>query len=462
MRISELYSLAKEEERLSLIDTIQTHSEKYLHDNTSIDSSLAFQIAAILEAKRDSQTKLLLVFSLLRKFYLSEFYKKHKTDEGITDIGCAHTLALAPLLETNPWKSFFGLIQPNLSGSLSEKIQKKRAHLLENGAHQKGHSWKYMLLNPDVLLHAFRSHPIGHALLGWIWPYDPRLAENYPSLLLREEEKLYHAITPTPTIGVNPSLEALAIIQAIENRQKGRAKGRAVDYKKNVKGWVYINLQSLHKEIERRRSLSLMSLNSSFPEQFFGITLDVNSSFYRYYQEESFSNSFKERIHQWLFDPLNYTLSSQGHYFPIAEKERPEWEERLRILSEEAFYLINTGTELEKQSAYKELMLLMIVRAWQGKIFRALSSRSDQIELLSTIACKECIDRGGKLNASLLWALDPSIDEEVEKKVIALFYGRALLARKRMIQPHRSDSFMDLVNVVPRMQVRDFCNRAFA
>lgn len=465
MRISDLLQEAKELERVTLLKSlkdvlsrVRKQQEKESHLK---ESHFSKECSEVLHTGPSSSKRLKKLFTRLRAFYKSDGYQELKDKEDHPDVSLAHSLTLCPFTETINWSSFLKLIQPSTDGKLLQKLSEKRTALVQSGAYEKDRSLSYLIRHPHIFLRAFRSHPLGHFLLGWICPYDPRMAENYPCLLFEEkkaEGSILFSITPTPSVGLSTSLEAESLIQALANRQAGVASG----CRPNLKAWIYVNLQSLRHGIEQARSTSLMELNERFENLFFGITLDVNSFFYKFYEEEQFSPVFIEQIQRWVLDKGNYSLNSpRGHFFPIPESKRHAWEKAFITMSEEAIGCLQDGTDQEKMRAYKELILVSLVRLWQGYVYGFFKQKGAPFELLSTVACKECIDRGGKLNAELVWALDKSQEDEREAKVVALFYGRALLARKRMIQKHRSDAFFDLIQCCSRPDLETLCHKAF-
>ncbi len=456
MRITDLLHEAKELERVTLLKSLKT-----VLSRVRKDSEFSQECNEVVDGGIRPSRKLKKLFTRLRSFYTSEGYLLKKNEESHSDIELAHSLTLCPFTETINWSSFLKLVQPASNGKLLQKLSERREALVHLGAYEKDRSLSYLIRHPHIFMRAFRSHPLGHFLLGWAFPYDPRMAENYPCLLFEEKKEhgsILFSITPTPSIGLETSLEATTLLQALANRQLGGESS----FRPHLKAWVYVNLQSLKMSIESDRSKSLMQLNERFQGLFYGITLDVNSFFYQFYEEEQFGSEFIEQIRRWVLDRDNYSLNTRtGHYFPIPEDKRGLWESAIRNISEEAAGCIQAGSEQAKVRAYKELILVSLVRLWQGYVYGIFKQRSEPFELLSTVACKECIDRGGKLNAELVWALDKSSDEEREAKSIALFYGRALLARKRMIQKHRSDAFFDLVQCCSKEDVERLCHHAF-
>lgn len=328
--------------------------------------------------------------------------------------------------------SLYEQLIPFQNENLLELLKTSRKWLHEQGAIKKGYNLRYIFQQPGQLLKIFKGMRLGAFFLNWVAPYDPRRTENYPTHLFDEELPRGRAIyvaTPTPTIGNEVRPEALALLETIV---EGEIRPR-------LRGWIYVNLQHRQKWQEMFRSKNIMQLNEKFSEQFFGCTLDVNSNFYRHHTVTT-----HEELIQWLLD--DQVIESDGlsaTYLPIPRQEWPQW--RAQALSKLRELPLEVGS-----TALKEMALLVMYRQFQEYVFKRLPQGS---EVITTVACKECIDRGGKMNAEILWS-SPYINlAEKNRMVAAIFFGRALFARNRMVQPHRSDAFLELLERVPNCKI---------
>jgi hypothetical protein len=95
--------------------------------------------------------------------------------------------------------------------------------------------------------------------------------------------------------------------------------------------------------------------------------------------------------------------------------------------------------------------VLGLIRAWQA--FCA-GARNDKV--MSTIACKECADRGGSVNAAFIWAKSEASEDMRAKEVMAILWGRPLLARQRLNEEKRSRGFEALVKILAPETVNSF------
>lgn len=321
-------------------------------------------------------------------------------------------------------------------------LRRSREWLHAQGAIKKGYNIRYILQQPGQLFKIFKGMRLGALFLSWLSPYDPRKTENYSTHLFDEDLPQGRAIyvaTPTPTIGNDVRPEALVALEAI---REGLVRP-------TMRAWLYVNLQHRKNWQERFRTKNIMQLNQQFAGYFFGCTLDVNSHFYRYTP----ITSHEDLVHWLLDDQVIDEASACSNYFPIPLEEWPAWkrgaEKKLRALP------LTIGSV-----AIKEIALLVLFRHFQEYVFSKLPLGS---EVLTTVACKECIDRGGKMNAEILWSspyLKPlqgtkKVSATVAKNraIAAIFFGRALFARKRMVQPHRADAFLELLERVPCCKV---------
>jgi hypothetical protein len=112
------------------------------------------------------------------------------------------------------------------------------------------------------------------------------------------------------------------------------------------------------------------------------------------------------------------------------------------------------------KAAYRELVHLSIIRYHQIQVSVDLAKQypDREIHILQSSVCKESMDRGGKTNACLLWALGEE-SPELYKNVFAAFYARALLSRGRLILADRMEPMLALTLVMEQAEIQQFLQR---
>lgn len=288
--------------------------------------------------------------------------------------------------------------------------------------------------------------------------YDELLSTGRGSFLART---IY---TPTPTVGDEVSLEAKALLQALENRGCLDPELLKVDPYPYV-CWCYVNLQNYNSADEGPRSIAVMRLNKEYPLSFSGITVAVNSPFYSagvHGRDEKkiealasdaygLTIEYKEAMKNELLQPVK----AGGYYFPDKSYQVP-----LDKIVEHAYRVvidcpINREIPQKKwnwyqKAAFRELVILGVMRFHVAQC--ALRSHAD---ILVSYACKESMDRGGKINAAFLWALG-SDTLEFQEIVFSALHGRSLLSRGRLILADRLEPLFALQIVVSQPKVHEF------
>ena len=150
------------------------------------------------------------------------------------------------------------------------------------------------------------------------------------------------------------------------------------------------------------------------------------------------------------------------YFFSIYEQEdQAFWHDCLSELIDIAYTTINelelTNTR-QTHKAFQELVIYLIVRAWHGFILRKLPASS---RILSTIACREGVDRGGALNGGLLGFLTSKTEQEKWIKAISVMWGRPLLFRARLNEEARAEGFFAISSLLPLERVQSLLLKAF-
>ncbi|MBS0654219.1 MAG: hypothetical protein JSR46_00435 [Verrucomicrobia bacterium] len=336
----------------------------------------------------------------------------------------------------------------------------KKAGLIDND-----YTLWYALNHPRELISAITSKSWGRGL-SYFKKFDPKgFAGNIPGAFFEEELTFRDHSTkvvartiysPTPSLGEGIVPEAKAMLQAMENHHS-----LAPDELQNEQcpylAWVYVNLQNLTSSHERRRSLSLMRLTEQYPHSFFAITVTQDAGLY----SEKNASHMLERMQQSLLDDDNFTLEGgkNGYCFPCrTDTEKEQWKEVLTRITELAFNLMD---DANNSVVFCELVTLAIVRYFHlrcGLSLAQLRPRDEQISYLVTSACKESIDRGGKINALLLLGKGRR-EPEVLKAAFSCFHARALSVRERLIKKERMMQACALLSVVPHDRLQQFLNK---
>lgn len=307
--------------------------------------------------------------------------------------------------------------------------------------------------------------------------YDARgpLGDNSPGAYYYEGNIL-NVITPSPTIGgqrnryqgVDPAFAA--VLQSMQNRQLHPE----LNLKKEA--WAYVNLQNITETKygavggEQERSKDIMRLNDTYPFSFTGITLTKDSNFYKAGVEHNVNwknidqtksiddvevhfTTLMAEMEKELINPNNFKLASSqngtGYYFPGDEDF---WTAKINAITLEATQLmkeivkdthnLNPQEIWELEAVAKEFVYTALTRV---ALFKKMEELGVEPSMWITLACKECIDRGGAENAKTLWALggDP-------RSVLGCILGRAPTARMKPILDYRWQHFRACVKWCPQ------------
>ncbi len=417
-------------------------------------------------------------------------YQFLKREEAHPAVCLLHTLCLASYIDVELLAAY-SMIGEAIYEATGEKetLYKTLIASMPAAVHagliQNDASFSYIKSYSRYLLGALKSRRIGSflKLLG-LGEYDPRgeLANN-AGMLFEEEITPSHAhekivvrtiYTPSPTIGDAVSPEARCFLQALENRHF-----LSPDVLKNdpypFSCWFYVNLQNITSKHEGKRSRALMQLNCEYPFSFYGITVSQDSSFYRggivskdvkkftkaLVAEEPLNTHYRQAMLDELCAEDNFTTANRGYYFPGSSTT---WKSAFQAIVDDAFHvaiavsrpegMIEARWNWQQKAAFRELVAIGIMRYAQLQVAKRGS-------IVTTYACKESIDRGGKINACMLWALakEPT---KVEKQVFHVLHARALLGRFRLILAMRAQPLFALMNTLKQETVHAFLQRRAA
>jgi hypothetical protein len=334
---------------------------------------------------------------------------------------------LFPLLE----RSVSFLEPPERTEDLFGKTRKAAVGF---GAHDTSHSLWYMLCHPKLVWSALTSVWIGHTLFGKVFPYDPKgFAKNISGLLFEEKRgensSILWTMGPTPTLGNILAPETECALESLEQGEK----------------WVYVNLQSLGCRDERPRSLTLLEASKRYQGRFCAASLSVDSPLYKGREGGDIQEHKKMLLNQ--LSRAIFLKDTSWYFFSLQGKQKEMWWSIVEEVVE-----LSLALSQGLIPVFHELVVLGLIRAWQAFHMK------DVNRLISTIACKECIDRGGSVNAAFMWALlgDDVGKKERARKVMAILWGRPLLARRRLIDKSRTIGFQALVAALPAKEVRHY------
>ena len=303
--------------------------------------------------------------------------------------------------------------------------------------------WNY-LTHPRVLWGMIAGSTIGSALFGRWFPFDPKAFGRNASGRIFSEEFADHrslgidwTVGPTPTLGDHAAPEAVAAVEALE-RRSSRCFPHSL--------WIYVNLQSMGHAAEGRRSRALLDLSFRHPSVFRMASISVDAPFYLGHEKGLTSlQAHRERLAIEL-------RKGKWYAFSLREGEESWWQCVDSVI--ESALAIAEKTERQAE-VFHELVVMGLIRAWQGFCCRGVVGMA-----MSTVACRECVDRGGSVNAAFLWALTKR-EEDRALAVMAVLWGRPLLSRHRLIYAGRTRGFEALVHSLSPEIVRDYVGRAW-
>ncbi len=314
---------------------------------------------------------------------------------------------------------------------------------------RSGHSLCYSLCHPRFLWNSWTGTYLGGLLLGRISPFDPKgFGGNSSGFLFKEKFSGRHGasldidwtVGPTPTVGGKIAPEAAAAIEAIHDRSSSCFPHVM---------WVYVNLQSMRWKAEGDRSHVLFTASQGAPSAFRLASVSVDAPFY--YNCDQALIPLREHRKLLLSELKKGLIPSRSSWyaFSLQDGERDQWWHCVEHVVEKAFCLASMTDH--QIPVFHELVVLGLVRAWQGFCCRIAGG-----SVMSTIACKECVDRGGSVNAAFTWAFFEGSDEERARAVQAVLWGRPLLSRQRLIEKPRTRGFEALARSLMPAMVRRY------
>ena len=459
-------------------------------------------ISTLENSKKSCQKKNQTLLKALRKCITHPIYHFLKEDETHPAITLLHSLCLASLAEPHLLESFLPLAEQigsctsqEISENLTfcELLKASRHSAYIHGLMKNDRNLQYALRHGKYLFGALLSMSFGR-WFSWIKKYDPRGdLENNPGAFFEQtfvtashtQCSARTVYTPSPTIGETVAPEMRAALQAMENRALQSNESLKKEYLPYI-FLVYTNLQNLQSPHERKRSLALMQLQRQYPLSCFVSTVSQDSPFYKdgvggrnekkiaqniAKNTSALDNAYKEALVQEIVNDDNFVFSyepihARSHYsFPI----RTMGEKMLYVkcfidIVEEAYSLVatkHTDNNWYAKAAFRELVFLGIIAFQQALSIQRIQQTHSSFSVLFTNACKENIDRGGKTNAELFWALGNRTKDSL-KQVLAAIHSRALLTRARLIHPHRIEAMYALTLLLSQDEVATFLENQYA
>ena len=204
---------------------------------------------------------------------------------------------------------------------------------------------------------AFLSSKTGSVCFGRVAPFDPRcFAKNIGGRFKRETigRPMSWLVGATPTVGDHLSKEASLAIEALRNGQSVFPYGL----------WVYCNLQSTKSFHEGGRSQGLLEASHQNIDHFRVASLSVDNPWYRSHHDKPLIQH-----RHFIEKELNAAIQGQASWyaFAIKDDERDEWTDWVGFVVDEAFAM---AQETKSSIVFQELVLLGIIRAWQGFCMR--------------------------------------------------------------------------------------------
>ena len=489
----------------------QKEYEAFCHSSLSVAKRLQDKVDTVTDhGKRNKQ-----ILKALRAALMHPIYLFLKEDEMHTIVHFLHTLCITSFSEPSLLDAFLPIGEHighltskelkqsgNTTINFHRFLQASRVTCHNHGLIKNDRGPKYFLKFSKYIFEAFLSTKLG-ARFCKFKKYDPKIhLENNAGaffeeklLFLRSKKACFArtVFTPTPTIGAIIAQEALGLLQALENRHFLTAAQLRNEPQRYL-CLIYTNLQNISSEHEHERSLALMRLNEKFPFSFFGITVSQDSAFYRSGILEKNERHIRKIIQGGAHSPLdlqyrdqmkdlvtfecNFSLKARktnphaSYYFPIYDKDNKQsCKADLQYIVDQAYHVVeekqkptsitcisDSEWNWYKKAAFRELTTLGIIKYFQNYAMKKLAAKqqnSEEIQLLMTNACKENIDRGGKINTELYWAMAGRHSKTL-KGALSSFHSRALLARRRLILPNRIEAIYALTMVLSQEEAQTF------
>ena len=280
----------------------------------------------------------------------------------------------------------------------------------------------------------------------------------------------------------------LALLQAMSNRYRMKLEDSKEDVKSpDTTHLHYTNLQNIKASDEGARSREIMRIQQEFPLSFSAISLTHDSEFYmdgihgidpnkvrqQIIKQQTPSpkhtptildTNYKEAFKTEILNDHNFSLDTikqgTGYYFPIQNNDEKDlFKEAVESIIDKAYTLADKMEpsvadialddelqkifEWEKKAAFRELVILGVARYFQTKNMAELPKGSTS---LAITACKENIDRGGKMTAEFAYSAIEG-QEEASDCAYNAAISRAPLARFRIPLDYRMKPFMALLEV---------------
>jgi hypothetical protein len=448
------------------------------------------------------------ILRLLRRAIRSDVYQFLCHDETIPAISYLHRLVIASFVCPMPLRVYQGVGKRIVDGAVGnvlaqqgraevspsltevpfpEVLRELRRSAVEQHLMASDATVEYVRTYPREAFSALQS---ATPLLG---DYDPRMSENATGRLFTEQVthrmeiglsgqrvhtkersvEILGVYSPSPTVGNSVSPEGEAFLQALENRQFMSADVLEAEppFARQTH-WTFMSLQNLDSRAEGSRAKAIMELNERYPLSFTGRSVSQDSEFYL----DGLHGASERKIEQMMVKRGGNGLTPEYRDAMQLEVRRafPELESAFEIVQKaydivgKAKFVEPAQKEGEAQSAYtqrvererriwqwrqkaafRELVNLGVMRYWEMKTLPEQGSH------VFTCCCKECIDRGGKIMAEMLWALGDGSAESVRQAAYAL-QGRALLARGRIILAARLEPFLALTQFVSQNDAHTF------
>jgi hypothetical protein len=164
---------------------------------------------------------------------------------------------------------------------------------------------------------------------------------------------------------------------------------------------------------------------------------------------QTHTTTLLSHLHEDIMHP-RWKEGKSWYAFAIKQEEQLPWWEHAQYVVELAATI--AASYHHAIPVFHELCVLGLTRAWQGFCLQHVEG-----QVMSTIACKECIDRGGSVNAAFVWAFSNTTSlEKRTERVMAVLWGRPLLARRRLISECRSRNLAHLIEQISPDTLRKY------
>lgn len=428
----------------------------------------------------DAQELVLLLKDRLRIAFSRPAYKLCSSDEQNLFVQFLHTLAaggfsgaknLAPYLHFGQKIFSVANISPDvpLHEVLARSFQAVKESWDKSFAYEPQTAIQRLLKKITFSVNALLKSNLPQAIVMGniarrIFSLGDEFSNNSGALVQERFTVNGKAVSATNVLGPAVVLggEVDPIFEAILQASTNRYFQKVANDPSPIHGVVYSNLQQWENPDEGKNCVKLMELAQQYPFSFKAITV-----FHHFPNErqigamkEILNEKTRDDFYQFLIQDSHFTLTpdpKRRYFFPTAHKQ--EWKLALKQIVNSAYEVVNPRkipfVDKKRAAAFYELIKLGIIRYHEAKAMSETRDLPDNAEVLHCRICKSGVDRAGKTNAEMLWALG---EENSDRFVSAAFHSRAVLSKGRLVLEGHHNHFISLATYVAQDQLKKYLN----